>query len=159
MISTNVPDTTFRFAEPVRSVLGHKGRLVWSIGPEASVFDAIALMAEKQVGALMVMERAQVVGVISERDYARKVILRGRDSQSTRVREIMSTPVVSVTESQTIEDCMRLMLARRVRHLPVMSDGRIAGVVSIGDVMRWIVDSQQQTIQHLHNYINGAYPA
>ena len=148
-----------RFDEPVRSLLRTKGRAVWSIGPEDTVFQAIELMSEKQVGCLVVLIAGQLAGIVSERDYARKVILKGRSSQQTRVREIMSTPALFVTPEKTVADAMRIMTNRRVRHLPVLEGDSVVGMLSISDLVNWVIASQQQTIKHLHNYIAGNYPA
>jgi signal-transduction protein with cAMP-binding, CBS, and nucleotidyltransferase domain len=148
-----------RFDEPVRSLLRTKGRVIWSIGPEESVFQAIILMSEKQIGCLVVLIGGQLAGIVSERDYARKVILKGRSSQETRVREIMTTPALFVTPEKTVADAMRIMTNRRVRHLPVLEGDKVVGMLSIGDLVNWVITSQQQTIKHLHNYIAGNYPA
>ena len=144
--------------ETVKAVLAQKGRSIWSISPDASVFDAIASMSEKHVGVLVVLSGECLVGIITERDYARKVILKGRQSRDTKVREIMSAPVQYVTPEQTIGECMHLMTSRQIRHLPVLEGDRVAGIVSIGDVVNWIVTAQDDTIRHLHNYIAGSYP-
>jgi len=144
--------------DTVKAVLAQKGQAIWSISPDASVFDAIASMSEKHVGALLVLSGGRLVGIITERDYARKVILKGRQSRETRVREIMSAPVQYVTPEQTIGECMHLMTSRQIRHLPVLEGDRVAGIVSIGDVVNWIVTAQDDTIRHLHNYIAGSYP-
>jgi len=148
-----------RFDEPVRSLLRTKGRNVWSIGPDETVFRAIELMSEKQIGCLVVLSGGQLAGIVSERDYARKVILKGRSSQQTCVREIMTSPVLFVTPEKTVADSMRLMTNRRVRHLPVLEGDTVIGMLSIGDLVNWVITSQQQTIRHLHNYIAGNYPA
>ena len=145
-------------ADSIRFILEHKGRAVWSLPPEASVYEAIQMMSEKQVGALLVMTNHHLVGFISERDYARKVILQGRSSRDTLVSEIMSSPVTTVSPAQTIDECMRLMTANRIRHLPVVEHSRVTGIVSIGDLVRWIISSQEETIHQLHSYIAGAYP-
>jgi CBS domain-containing protein len=151
-------ESAHRFVDPVRSLLQQKGHAVWSISPESTVYSAIELMSEKQVGALVVLSGGFLAGIISERDYARKVILKGRNSQHTQVREIMSTPVLFVGPDQTIRDCMHLMISRRVRHLPVLEGEKVVGVVSIGDLVNWILQSQEETIQHLEHYITGDYP-
>jgi len=148
-----------RFDEPVRSLLRTKGRVIWSIGPEESVLDAITLMSEKQIGCLVVLIGGQLAGIVSERDYARKVILKGRSSQEIRVREIMTSPALFVTPEKTVADAMRIMTNRRVRHLPVLEGDKVVGMLSIGDLVNWVITAQQQTIKHLHNYIAGNYPA
>jgi len=144
--------------EPVRSLLRVKGHAVWSISPEATVYEAIEQMADKQIGALMVMAGGNLAGIISERDYARKVILKGKNSKETRVREIMTTPALSVTPTRSVDECMRLMTAYRVRHLPVLEAGKVVGMLSIGDLVNWIISSHEQTIHHLQSYIMGTYP-
>jgi CBS domain-containing protein len=144
--------------DPIRSVLTHKGGNVWSVPPSASVYDAIAMMGEKQVGALLVLEDAKLVGILSERDYARKVILKGRSSKDTPVNEIMTSPVRYVTPQETVDECMRIMTANRVRHLPVVEDEKVVGIVSIGDLVNWIISAQADTIHQLHSYITGKYP-
>jgi CBS domain-containing protein len=140
----------------VGTVLRQKPAEVLSIAPDASVYDAIALMAEKSVGALLVMERGELLGIVSERDYARKVILQGRHSKETSVSEIMSSPVVSVTLQNTVAECLRIITDRHFRHLAVVEHGKVVGVVSIGDLVNCIMTEQEQTIRHLHAYISGA---
>jgi CBS domain-containing protein len=142
-------------ADTVASVLRHKGSDVWSIGPDASVYDAIALMAGKSVGALLVIDRAMLVGILSERDYARKVILQGRSSKDTRVADIMTAPVISVTPAHTVHQCMEMVTSNRIRHLPVVDAGKVVGIVTIGDLVRKIVATHEETIHHLHEYIVG----
>jgi CBS domain-containing protein len=144
--------------ETVRSILSQKSRALWSISPETSVYDAIALMSEKHIGALVVLSAGRLVGIITERDYARKVILKGKQSRETRVREIMSSPVLFVTPELTIGKCMHVMTSRQIRHLPVLEADRAVGMVSIGDLVNWIITAQDDTIRHLHNYITGSYP-
>jgi CBS domain-containing protein len=142
-------------SDTVGSILRHKGREVWSIDPGASVFQAITMMAERSIGAVVVIADGQLVGIMSERDYARKVILHSRSSKDTLVTEIMTTPVVSVGPQQTVEECMRLMTTKRIRHLPVLEQGKVIGIVSIGDLVRKVVTAQGEIIQHLQEYISG----
>lgn len=144
--------------DKIGSVLDRKGREIWSVIPDTSVYDAIALMSEKQVGALLVLSEGRLIGVISERDYARKVILQGKSSKHIQVREIMTSPVVSVSPDATVDECMRIMTARRIRHLPVLEGEHAAGMISIGDLVKWIISAQEQTIHDLHSYIAGTYP-
>lgn len=142
----------------ISAILEHKDRQIWAIAPEATVFDAIRLMSSKNVGALVVLERERLAGIISERDYTRKVILKGKSSRDTEVREIMSTPVVVVSPEHSVEECMRLVTEHRVRHLPVLDGDRVVGVVSIGDLVKWIISAQSTTINQLEGYITGQYP-
>lgn len=142
----------------IGTILGWKGRTVWSIAPDASVFDAIAKMTDKGVGALLVIDEGSLVGIVSERDYTRKVILQGRSSKETTVQEIMTAPVYVASPTDTIEDAMRLMTERRVRHLPVVEGDDVVGVVSIGDLVKWIISAQQEQIAHLEQFITGSYP-
>jgi CBS domain-containing protein len=139
----------------VRKILTAKGGDVWSISPHATAFEALQLMAEKDIGALPVIENGQLVGVFSERDYARKVILKGKSSKETAVGELMTKPVFYITPDKTIEDCMALMTAIRGRHLPVIENGRVVGVVSIGDVVNAVITEQKVAIRDLQNYITG----
>ena len=156
--ATTLSESSIRFDEPVRSLLRNKSRNIFSIGPDATVFEAIQTMSDKQVGALVVLSAGTLLGILSERDYARKVILKGKSSHLTKVREIMTEPVLYVTPEKTIDHCMRLMTGRRVRHLPVLEGDNVIGMVSIGDLVNWIISSQEHTIHHLHNYIAGNYP-
>jgi len=139
----------------VKDVLEVKGNDVWSIEPGASVYEAMKLMADKEVGALMVIEGTELVGIISERDYARKVILEGRSSRTTQVREIMTSRPVCAEPEQNIEECMVVMTERRVRHLPVIDGGRLIGVISIGDLVKSIITEQRFIIEQLERYISG----
>jgi CBS domain-containing protein len=139
----------------VEQILRHKGRAFWSVSPNAMVIDALRLMAEKDVGALLVLETGRLVGIISERDYARKVILKGRSSLQTPVREIMTQAVLFVRPDQTVEECMALMTEKRIRHLPVFVEGQVAGLVSIGDVVKASIDAKDFMIKQLENYITG----
>ena len=145
--------------ESVKSVLAKKSQTLWSISPERSVYEAMAIMSEKHIGALVVLSAERLVGIITERDYARKVILRARQSRETEVREIMTTPVLIATPEQTIGQCMYVMSSRQIRYLPVLEADRVIGIVSIGDLVDWIISAQDDTIRHLHNYITGSYPA
>lgn len=140
----------------IRQLLESKGGQVWSVNHDATVFDALRLMAEKNIGALVVMDDGNIVGVISERDYARKVILRGKASRDTTVAAIMSTNVLHSVPDHTINEAMALMTDKRIRHLPVMEDGRIIGIVSIGDLVKAIIAEQEFTISQLESYISGA---
>jgi CBS domain-containing protein len=142
----------------VRSVLKRKGSEVWSIGPNQTVYEAIEKMAEKGVGALLVTHAGRPVGIISERDYARKVILRGQSSRTTLVNGIMTSPVIFATPDQGVEECMGIMTKNRIRHLPVMENERVLGIVSIGDLVKWVVSEQEETIEQLQNYISTKYP-
>jgi CBS domain-containing protein len=139
----------------VKDLLEDKGHNVWSIGPGDSVYDAIELMADKEVGALMVMEGTKLVGVISERDYARKVILKGHSSKNTQIKEIMTTHVMYAQPDQTVEECMALMTEKRIRHLPILEGGQLLGVISIGDLVKSIIAEQQFIIEQLERYISG----
>jgi CBS domain-containing protein len=140
----------------VNQLLQAKGNEVWSVTLDTSVFDALKMMAEKNVGALLVLEADKLVGIFSERDYARKVILKGKASKNTPVKEIMSPKVFYIRPEQSIEDCMALMTDRRIRHLPVLEGNKVVGVISIGDVVKTIISEQEFTIKQLENYITGS---
>lgn len=139
----------------VRDILQVKGSQVWSIPPDRSVFDALTLMAEKNVGALVVLDGDRVVGIISERDYARKVILKGKSSKEIPVREIMTPHVVCIRPEQSMEECMALMTDKHVRHLPVAEKNRLVGIISIGDAVKAIIEEKEFIIGQLENYITG----
>ena len=142
----------------ISQILANKSPHLRVIEPDADVFTAIQLMAEHNTGALLVISGDTLLGVVSERDYTRKVALNGRNSKETKVREIIDTPPVSVTPSHTVEECMKLMTNRRVRHLPVLEDQRVVGIVSIGDLVNWVIQAQNAAIQQLETYISGHYP-
>jgi len=146
------------FRETVRSVLNVKGVEVWSVPPDSTVYDALSLMAEKDVGALVVVSEGRIAGMFSERDYARKVILHGKTSRETLVREVMTSPVMTVTPDQTVNECMQIMTRHRIRHLPVVEAEKLVGVISIGDLVNSIISAQAETIQQLSSYIAGKYP-
>jgi CBS domain-containing protein len=141
--------------KPVRELLRIKGQETWSVTPDTPVYDALKLMAEKNVGALLVLEGDKLAGILSERDYARKVILKGKASKHTPVGEIMSEQVVCVTPEQSVAECMALMTDKRFRHLPVVEDGKLVGVISIGDVVKAIISEQKFVIEQLEHYIAG----
>jgi CBS domain-containing protein len=143
----------------VSAVLHHKGSTVWSVPAEATVFEAIKIMADKNIGALLVMAGGKLAGVFTERDYTRNVVLRGKSSKTTPVREVISSEVISVGLNHSIEDCMKLMTDHRVRHLPVVEGEKVVGLVSIGDLVNWIISTQSATIDQMTHYITGGYPS
>ena len=143
----------------IASVLKQKGYDVWSVAPAASVSDAIQTMTQKRVEALLVLSRDKLIGIVSERDCAHNVTLQGRNPKDVRVSEIMTSPVVFVSPQHTVGDCMAIITEKRVTHLPVVEDEKVVGVVSIGDLMRSIVETHSETINHLEGYISGKYPA
>jgi CBS domain-containing protein len=143
----------------IGSILNRKGTMVWSVSPTNTVFEAISMMAEKNVGALPVLEGGRLVGMISERDYARKVILLGRGSRETSVAEIMTVNLKTVGLSDSVQECMQIMTDNRVRHIPVLEEGELAGLISIGDCVNWIISAQTAAIDDLERFVTGAYPA
>jgi CBS domain-containing protein len=143
----------------LRSIIAMKDSHVWTVPPHVTVFEALQLMADRDIGALAVMDHGLVVGIFSERDYARKVILHGKASKETDVAEVMTHPPITVSPDQRVEDCMRLMTNKRTRHVLVMEGADLVGMVSIGDVVNWIISAQQEAIGQLSNYIAGSYPA
>ena len=143
----------------IGSILNRKGTTVWSVSPTNTVFEAISMMAEKNVGALPVLEGDRLVGMISERDYARKVILLGRGSRETSVAEIMTVNLKTVGLSESVQECMQIMTDNRVRHVPVLEGDKLAGLISIGDCVNWIISAQTAAIDDLERFVTGAYPA
>jgi CBS domain-containing protein len=146
-------------AEKVRSILANKGTAIWSVTPEATVYEALMLLAEKDIGALPVLSGRKLAGIFSERDYARKVALMGRSSKELRVSEIMTPNVITITPDHSIDECMMIVTEHRIRHLPVVEGDRLVGIVSIGDLVNTIISAQAATIEHLSNYISGNYPS
>jgi CBS domain-containing protein len=141
----------------VEKLLQIKGNQTWSLEPQATVYEALQLMSEKEVGAILVLEEGQVVGIFTERDYARKLILKGKFSKDTAVRDLMTQEVLYVDPHNTIDDCMVLMTNKRVRHLPVLDNGQLVGLVSLGDMVKHIISDQESTIAQLEKYITGSY--
>ncbi len=139
----------------VHDILKHKGNEVWSVKPDDTIFNSLKVMADKEVGALLVLDGDKLVGIVTERDYARRVILEGKSSQSSSVSEIMTSQVLCVSPKQTVDECMALMTDKRARHLPVLDDDKVVGVVSIGDLVKATIDEQQVLIDHLQHYISG----
>jgi CBS domain-containing protein len=143
---------------PVSAVLQHKGTTLWSISPDATVFEAIKLMADKNVGAVLVLAGDELRGIITERDYTRKVALQGKTSKETRVGDILSAEITTVGPDHSVEECMKLMTEKRVRHLPVITGGKVLGIVSIGDLVNWTISAQSAAIDQMQQYISGGYP-
>ncbi len=139
----------------VRNILQTKSNITITISPDTIVFNALEIMVEKNVSALLVMENEKLIGIFSERDYARKVILKGKSSRETRIEEIMTGDLVTVSPDSTIDDCMRLMTSRFIRHLPVVADDNLIGIISIGDVVKYIIEEQKFIIQNMEQYITG----
>jgi CBS domain-containing protein len=147
-----------KVCDPVSLILRKKGGTVWTIPSDTTVYAAMEMMAEKEVGALLVMDQGHVHGIVSERDYARKVVLMGRSSKETPVSEILTEPLITITPDTSVDEAMRLITTHRIRHLPVVSNGELQGVISIGDLVQWIAFAQDQTIEDLSHYIEGKYP-
>lgn len=145
--------------DTVHSILQSKGYDVWSIAPGDTVYAAISEMARKEIGALLVVSEGRLVGIVTERDYARKVILQGRSSKETLVGDIMTRSLITVTPDHTVEDCLRIVVTKRIRHLPVLDKEELKGIISIGDLVKAIISSQAHTINQLHTYIKTGYPA
>jgi len=145
-------------AGTIDSIIREKPHAIWSVAPDSTVYDCIQLMSDKNIGAVLVVENGKLGGVFTERDYTRKIVLKGRSSKTTPVREVLSRPVISVKPEDTIEDCMRLMTEHRIRHLPVMEGDRIVGIVSIGDLVNWIISAQHVALNQMEAYISGQYP-
>ena len=141
----------------VEHLLANKNTEIWSIAPDASVFEALEMMAEKNVSGLLIVENNALVGIFTERDYARKLILKGKFSKDTQVGDLMTRNVLYVGSKNTIDDCMQLMSEKRIRHLPVLDDGKLIGIVTIGDLVKQIISEQKSTISQLENYISGSY--
>jgi CBS domain-containing protein len=143
----------------IDKILRQKSGEIFTVHPDTVVYDAIKLMAEKNVGALLVMEDNKLVGIVSERDYSRKVVLRGRTSRNTTVRDIMTTNLTTAHPRETVEECLRFMTEKRIRHLPVVCEGQLRGVISIGDLVKEVISSQSATLEQLRDYISGGYPS
>ena len=141
----------------IAQLLNAKGNQIWSVEPKATIFEALEIMSEKEIGALLVMEDGKLTGIFSERDYARKVILKGKSSKETPVGELMTKKVFYIDSQKTINDCMAMMTAKRIRHVPVIEDNQVMGIVTIGDVVNQIISEQEVTINHLENYITGSH--
>ena len=144
---------------PISTLLHHKPATLWSVAPEATVFEAIKLMAEKNIGSLLVLSDGKLVGVFTERDYTRKIALQGKTSKDTRVRDVATSKIISVTPDHSVEDCMKLMTENRVRHLPVLQGEKVVGLISIGDLVNWIISTQNAAIAQMEQYIAGGVAA
>jgi CBS domain-containing protein len=153
---TDKNNSNMKSAFPISSLLHQKTSAVWSVAPEATVFEAIKLMAEKNIGALLVLAGTRLVGIFTERDYTRKVALAGKTSKDTRIREVIASEIATVTPDDSVEDCMRLMTEKRVRHLPVVEGGNVVGIISIGDLVNWIISTQNAAIEQMEQYITGS---
>ena len=141
----------------ISAILSQKSGEIFSVSPDSTVFEAVSLLAEKNIGAVLVIDDDKLVGLVSERDYTRKVMLRGKRSRETKVAEIMSTDLKVVQPREAVQDCLRLMTDKRIRHLPVLDGDKVVGVISIGDLVKWVIDCQSAAIAHLENYIHGGY--
>ena len=141
----------------IAQLLNAKGNQIWSVEPKVTIFEALEVMSEKEIGALLVMEDGKLTGIFSERDYARKVILKGKSSKETAVGELMTKKVFYIDSQKTINDCMAMMTAKRIRHVPVIEDNQVMGIVTIGDVVNQIISEQEVTINHLEKYITGSH--
>ena len=139
----------------VNQILQGKGHQIWSVAPDTTVYETLELMAEKNIGAVVVLDDGQLIGIFSERDYARKVVLRGKSSRTTPIAEVMTSPVISVRSEQSVDKCMRLMTDKKFRHLPVVDGNQMVGIISIGDVVSAILNEQETMINHLEDYITG----
>jgi CBS domain-containing protein len=139
----------------VRNILHNKGNVVFSVEPNVMVYRAIELMCEKNIGGLLIVENGKLVGIFTERDYARKLILKGKSSKDTPIKDLMTSNLVTVTPDTSIDDCMRVMTGRKIRHLPVLENGNLVGVISIGDVVHFVIEEQKSIIEHLEHYITG----
>jgi CBS domain-containing protein len=144
---------------PVSSILHQKTSALWSVTPQTTVYDAIKLMADKNIGALLVMSGGRLAGIFTERDYTRKIALQGKSSKETKVSEILSRQVITVTPDESVEECMKLMTANRLRHLPVMEGTNVVGIISIGDLVNWIISAQNAAIEQMEQYIAGGLSA
>lgn len=147
-----------QLTDTVSKILERKGDQIWFVTPSSSVYQAVEVLSNRNIGALLVMEEDRLVGIFSERDYARKVVLKGKSSRETQIREVMISPVITVTPEHQVESCLNIMSEYRIRHLPVMDQEKVVGVLSIGDLVNWIISAQKQAIDHLEEYIVGKYP-